>query len=121
MATGQFPPVGNPASASQLDQKLSNAAVLLEQLYALGGSIVTEVTANGGLAYLEQLGYSNAAGPSNPNNPQVNGTPMTDAAYAQAIVNYMATMMGVYDGTATQASEFDFRSAMSILRAGSMT
>jgi hypothetical protein len=69
----------------------------------------TSLAVNGqgdGLAYLESIGYSGTANPANPGG-------VSDAALAQTIISYLNTVAGVYFGTATQASEFDFDQQLS--------
>lgn len=111
MASGQFPPVGNPTTANQVDSELSACATLLEQLSARAMALITKVTANGGITFLEKAGYSNDPASSNPGNPGG----QTDAAYALELINYMSTLVGVYQGTATQSTDFNFAQALSIL------
>lgn len=61
-----------------------------------------------GLAYLEQLGYSSQADEENPGG-------ISDAQMALNLIAYLNTVAGVYFGTATQASEFDFNNQLSQL------
>lgn len=42
-----------------------------------------------------------------------------DAATASTLLSYMNTVAGVYAGTATQATEFDFATALAVLWAAS--
>ena len=123
MATGQFPPVGQPVSSSQFDAALSEGALLLRNLAELGLNVITPVNAynKGGLAYLVKLGYSNTLNSSNPDNPpdpNNPGNPMTDAGYALYLANLMGQLIGLYKGTATQPAVQNFEQALSILWAG---
>jgi hypothetical protein len=59
-----------------------------------------------GLDYLQSIGYSNADNPANPGG-------VSDAALALSVISYLNTVAGVYFGTATQASTFDFDQQLS--------
>jgi hypothetical protein len=114
MATGNFPPVGQPITQAWIDGQLSGLTKRLADLVTDSEKFLTLVLSNGGLQLLAQAGYSNSLQTSNPNNPGG----MTDAAYALSLIDYMSTMVGVANGTATQATEFNFMQALSVLTGG---
>lgn len=95
--------VGTQSNAGNINQTLTNLALALRndvqdilnlQQYLNGATGL-------GLAGLEALGYSAA-----------------DAQVVLSMANYMATIAQVYNGTATQASLFNFGSALTPLWGG---
>lgn len=105
-------PVGMQASQAGMNQSLTNLSTALRDLMSVVNNLVTEVTNGGdGLAYLESIGFGSTADDANPGN-------ISDAQYALNMINYLGTVSGVYFGTATQGSEFDFNSELSVLWAG---
>lgn len=89
--------VGTPLTSSTVDMDITNLAVTMRNLM----QDVTNLSLNingqgGGQAFLESIGYD-----------------QEDAAAAQAAVSYLNTVAGVYFGTATQDSAFDFNQQLS--------
>lgn len=106
--------VGPVITKGVIDTSLGNLAVQSMQLMQQIANLNKLVTGGGdGLAYLESLGYSSAANPDNPGDA-------SDAQYALNLVGYLNTQAGVYYGTLTQASEFDFDNALASLRGGQL-
>lgn len=105
--------VGNQASSSTVDIALTDYSVQLRDLMQDISNLSVWVNGQGnGLAFLEGLGYSNAANPNNPGG-------VSDAQLALNMISYLNTVAGVYYGTATQATTFDFNQELSQLWAGS--
>lgn len=92
--------VGNQASEASINQALTSYSVQLREICQniLNLQQFLNGAAGLGLAGLEALGYSQA-----------------DAQVVLSMASYMATIAQVYDGTATQASLFNFGSALSPL------
>jgi hypothetical protein len=90
--------VGNPVDAGGLNAQLGDAAVSLraamEQVLKLWSFVQPT-----GAAGLETIGFSS-----------------DDATAYFNAANYMQTVAGIYFGTATQGSEFDFDSALALVR-----
>jgi hypothetical protein len=63
------------------------------------------------VASLVAIGYGSAANPANPGG-------VSDAQLALNMINYLNTVAGVYRGTATQGTTFDFSNATCGLWAG---
>ena len=105
-------PVGAPVGSSQVDNILSALAIqmrdTMRQVYNLNLAVNGQGT---GLAYLQSIGYSNVANPSNPGG-------VSDAALALSMISYLNTVAGVYFGTATQGTQFNFDQELSQLWAG---
>lgn len=104
--------VGASIGSDQVNNILTALAVRLRddmrQIYNLNQAV------NGqgqGLAYLESIGYSAADNPDNPGG-------VSDAALALSVLSYLNTVAGVYFGTATQGSEFNFDQQLSMVWAG---
>lgn len=94
--------VGNQASSSSVDNQLTSLAVQMRGVMQAVVDLSTFVNGQGtGLATLEGLGY----------NP-------TDAQQALNMIAFLDTVAGVYFGTATQGSEFNFNNEISQLWAG---
>lgn len=107
--------VGSVIGSSQIDNILTGLAVSFRQLAQQAANLSIEVTGQGtGLAYLESLGYSSTANPANPGG-------ISDAAWALQLVNYFNNVAGVWFGTATQSSEFNYNNAVATLWAGQLT
>jgi hypothetical protein len=101
--------VGQTSNSGQVDIDLINYSVSLRDLMQNIVNLSTWVNGQGnGLAYLEQLGYSSTADEENPGG-------VSDAQMALNYIAYLNTVAGVYYGTATQATDFDFNNAMSPL------
>jgi len=92
--------VGNPIDIGGLNARLGDAAVSLrstmEQVLTLWAFVQQQ-----GEAGLQALGFSADDA----------------AAYFQA-ANYMQTVAGIYFGTATQPTDFNFDSALALIRGG---
>jgi hypothetical protein len=105
-------PVGAVIGSSQVDNILSALAVQLRdscrQIYNLNLAVNGQAT---GLAYLVSIGYSNVANPANPGG-------ISDAQLALNMIAVLNTMAGLYFGTATQATTFNFDQQLSQLWAG---
>lgn len=104
--------VGATIGKDQMDNIITSLAVHLREI--MQDVADTNLSVNGqaqGLAYLQSIGYSNV---SNPNNP---GS-VSDAQYALNMIAYLNTVAGVYFGTATQATMFNFNQALSQMWGG---
>jgi hypothetical protein len=107
--------VGAQASSGTVDQDLTDLTVSWRNLATRAANLNTWINGGGnGLAYLEQLGYSSAGNPDNPGG-------ISDAQYALNIIGYLNSLSGVFFGTATQGSEFDFANALAPLCAGQLS
>ena len=107
--------VGSVIGSSQIDNILTSLAVNYRNLGQQAVNLSIEVTGQGaGLAYLESLGYTSAGNPANPGG-------ISDAAWALQLVNYFDNVAGVWYGTATQSSEFNYNNAVATLWAGQLT
>jgi hypothetical protein len=94
--------VGNQGSADSVSQSLTNFALGMRQVMQSIANLNTFVNGQGtGQATLEALGYSSE-----------------DATTALADLAYLNTVAGVYFGTATQASEFNFNNQLAPLWGG---
>jgi hypothetical protein len=94
--------VGVQLNSGAVDQLITNLSVQMRNVMAAVANLSLNVNGQGaGLVYLESIGFS--AG---------------DAAQAQAAISYMNTIAGVYFGTATQGSDFDFNQVLSQYWAG---
>jgi hypothetical protein len=101
--------VGQSVNSGQVDISLINLAVGMRDLMSNVNNLSTWINGQGnGLAYLEQLGYSSAANPDNPGG-------ISDAQFALNLIAYLNTVSGVYFGTATQATTFNFNNELSQL------
>jgi hypothetical protein len=92
--------VGASTSASQLNSWLSSQALQLCS-WAFQTEQLSELTTSLGISGLEALGFSSG-----------------DATSFISMVSYLSTISGVYQGTVTQASEFDFDNALCEVRGG---
>ena len=105
-------PVGATIGSSQIDNILSALSVqvrdVMRQLYNLNLAVNGQ---GNGLAYLQSIGYSNASNPANPGS-------VSDAQLALNMIAYLNTIAGVYFGTATQGTTFNFDNQLSMLWAG---
>lgn len=105
-------PVGATIGRGQIDNTITAFAVQLRNLAAEIRNLDVSVNGQGnGLAYLESIGYDSAANPANPGG-------VSDAQFALNMISYMHTISGVYFGTATQGTTFDFDQALSQVWAG---
>lgn len=104
--------VGGQGNNGTVDSALTNSAVGMRNLMQGIINLSTWINGQGnGLAYLEELGYSSAANPENPGG-------ISDAQFALNLIAYLNTMAGLYYGTATQSTAFDFNNELSQLWAG---
>lgn len=105
-------PVGSVIGADQINNTITSLAVRLRDLMEEIRHLDLEVNGQGdGLAYLESIGFSGTANPANPGG-------ISDAQYALNMISYEHTMSGVYFGTATQGTAFDFDQALAAVWAG---
>lgn len=101
--------VGQAASAGTVDNALIQYSVGLRNLMQSISNLSTWINGQGnGLAYLEQLGYSSTPNAGNPGG-------ISDAQFALNLLAYLDTVAGVYYGTATQATVFNFNNELSQL------
>ncbi len=101
--------VGQATGSGQVDTDLINYALGMRDLMQQITNLSTWINGQGnGLAYLEQLGYSSASNPDNPGS-------VSDAQMALNLIAYLNTVAGVYYGTATQATTFNFNNELSQL------
>jgi hypothetical protein len=88
--------VGVQLTKAAVDQLITNLSVQMRDVLTDVSDLSLNVNGQGGgLAYLEAIGYT--AG---------------DAATALAAISYLNTIAGVYFGTATQDSDFDFNQTL---------
>jgi hypothetical protein len=92
--------IGNQTTVAAVNNMLSSYAVQMRNLMGAIRNEQEEVT-DMGVAGLEALGFDSA-----------------DAASVISMFSYMNTISGVYFGTATQGTAFDFDNALSGLWAG---
>lgn len=105
-------PVGATIGSSQVDNIITSLAVQLRTVMQQIGNLNLAVNGQGaGLAYLESIGYSAAPDPANPGG-------VSDAEFALNMISYLNTVAGVYFGTATQGTEFNFNQQLSEVWAG---
>jgi hypothetical protein len=101
--------VGQATGSGQVDISLINLAVGMRDLMQQVVNLSTWVNGQGnGLAYLEQLGYSSGADSENPGD-------VSDAQMALNFIAYLNTVAGVYYGTATQGTTFNFNNELAVL------
>jgi len=104
--------VGPVVTSGTVSTTLSNLAVQMRNTMQQVANLNTWVNGQGaGLAYLESIGYSSAANPANPGG-------VSDAQYALNLIAYLNTVAGVYFGTASQATDFDFNQELSAMWGG---
>jgi hypothetical protein len=104
--------VGAQMNSTTIDQLLTNISVGWRNLAQAAVNLATEINGQGnGLATLEALGYSSAANPANPGG-------VSDAQLALNYISYLGTNAGVFFGTASQGTQFNFNNALSPLWAG---
>ena len=103
---------GASVGSSQIDNTITALAVSLRDICRQVYNLNLLVNGQGaGLAYLESIGYGSAANPANPGG-------ISDAELALNIISYLNTVAGIYFGTATQASAFNFDQQLSEVWAG---
>jgi hypothetical protein len=95
--------VGNNMSTDAVNQAITNLSVAMRNLMQAVANLSLNVNGQGsGVTYLEGLGFDSA-----------------DAAAAEGAISYLNTIAGVYFGTASQGTDFDFNQALSQYWAGS--
>lgn len=105
-------PVGATIGSDQISNIITALAVNLRDIARRIYNLNLAVNGQGaGLAYLQAVGYSNTANPANPGG-------VSDAALALSIISYLNTVAGVYFGTATQGTTFNFDQQLSEVWAG---
>ena len=105
-------PVGAVIGHDQINNLITSLAVRMRDLMQDVGELDLMVNGQGnGLAWLEGIGFDGTPNPANPGGK-------SDAAYALDIISYMHTVAGVYFGTATQATAYNFNQALSAVWAG---
>jgi hypothetical protein len=105
-------PVGAVIGSNQVDNIITALAVNLRDICRQISNLNLSVNGQGaGLAYLQAVGYSNTANPANPGS-------VSDAALALSMISYLNTVAGVYFGTATQGTTFNFDQQLSEVWAG---
>lgn len=105
-------PVGAVIGSSQVDNIMSALAVQLRDVMRQIYNLNLAVNGQGaGLAYLQSIGYSGVSNPANPGS-------VSDAQLALNMISYLNTVAGVYFGTATQGTQFNFDQQLSMLWAG---
>lgn len=94
--------VGGQATSATVDVALTNVAVQMRAVMQQAVNLSTWINGQGtGLATLEALGYTAA-----------------DAATALSMISYLNTVAGVYFGTASQGTAFDFNQELAQVWAG---
>jgi hypothetical protein len=89
--------VGNSMSMDSVNQGITNLSVAMRNLMQAVQNLSLNVNGQGnGVALLEALGFDSA-----------------DAAAAQGAISYLNTIAGVYFGTASQGTDYDFNQALS--------
>ena len=102
-------PVGATMGSSQMDNIITSLSVALREIMQSISNTSMSVNGQGqGLAYLQSIGYSNAANPANPNNK-------SDAQLALDVISYLNTVAAVYFGSAAQTPAFNFHQQLSMV------
>jgi hypothetical protein len=117
---------GANIGVDQMNNIISSLTINLRNVMRQISDLSISVNGGGaGLAYLTSLGYSNTIATSNPNNPVVSGTMLTDAALALSAIAYLNTVALVYFGALQQggsggtgASLFNFNQQLAMFWAG---
>lgn len=100
-------PVGAVIGSDQMNNIITSLAVGLRDIMRRIYNTNLNVNGQGaGLAYLQSIGYSNVSNPANPGS-------VSDAALALSMISYLNTVAGVYFGTATQGTQFNFDQQLS--------
>jgi len=107
-------PVGALVGSDQINNIITALAVNLRTVMRQIDDLNLSVNGQGtGLAYLQSIGYGSVPNPGNPMDPNNPGTHLSDAQYALNMISYLNTVAGVYFGTATQGSDFNFNQQLS--------
>lgn len=105
-------PVGAAIGSDQVNNIMSALSVQLRDVMRQIYNLNLNVNGQGnGLAYLQSIGFSSTANPNNPGG-------VSDAQLALNMISYLNTVAGVYFGTATQTTTFNFDQQLSMLWAG---
>jgi len=105
-------PVGSAIGSDQVNNIITSLAVRLRDVMTDIAELNLAVNGQGaGLAYLQSVGYSNTSNPANPGS-------VSDAALALSVISYLNTVAGVYSGTATQGTQFNFNQQLSMVWGG---
>ena len=105
-------PVGSVIGSDQVNNLITALAVRLRDVMQQIADLNLAVNGQGaGLAYLQAVGFGSAANPANPGS-------VSDAALALSIISYLNTVAGVYFGTATQGTTFNFNQQLSMVWGG---
>ncbi len=104
--------VGSTIGSSQMDNMITSFAIALRDACRKISNLSLSVNGQGqGLAYLQSIGYSGTPDAKNPGG-------VSDAQLALNVISYLNTVAGVYFGTATQATTFNFDQQLSEVWAG---
>lgn len=104
--------VGTQADNANVNNALTNISVNLRALMTQITNLSTWINGQGdGLVVLAELGYSTVPTATNPGG-------VSDAQLASNMISYLNTVAGVYYGTATQGTTFNFNQELSQLWAG---
>ena len=104
--------VGAQAGSGIVDQQLTSLSLAMRNLMGNITNLSTWINGQGdGLTYLAELGYSTVPSSTNPGG-------VSDAQFASNMIAYLNTVAGVYYGTATQDTTFNFNQELSQLWAG---
>ena len=99
--------VGTQVTQASINGSITTCALTLRNVCQQIRNLSTQVNGQGdGLAMLEMIGFGSAPDTDNPGD-------VSDAALAQNMISYLNTVAGVYFGTATQGSEFNFDQELS--------
>jgi len=105
-------PVGSAIGSDQVNNIITALAVRMRDLMTDVADLNLSVNGQGaGLAYLQAIGYSGTSNPANPGS-------VSDAALALSVISYLNTVAGVYFGTATQGTTFNFNQQLSMVWGG---
>lgn len=99
--------VGQQATKASMDQTLTAVAVQLRQIMSTVNArwtFVNNGAAGAAVDVLAAIGYDN----TNATSPGG----LTDAAYAEYVLNQLHTMAAIYYGQAAQPSVYDFDNAL---------
>lgn len=106
--------VGNQANTTTISNAITSSAINLRSVMEGINHLSTFVNGQGtGLQTLAAIGFSTAPTAANPGG-------ISDAQYALNMISYLNTVAGVYYGTATQATTFDFNQELSQMWGGQL-
>jgi hypothetical protein len=105
-------PVGNQPTVASVNQQIAQIAMQMRNVMQAAANLSAGVNGQGtGLATLEAIGFGSDANPDNPGD-------VSDAQLALTMVSYLNTQAGVYYGSATQPSEFNFNQELAQVLVG---